>query len=227
MMAEAIRATMTSIMMARQNGVAPKILLLTSPSPQEGKSTVISNLGIALAEVGQRVLLIDGDMRLPRLHAIFDVPNTFGLSDILNEAKPLDSEWNDALVRKTSIPGLHVIPAGPARTNLSRLLYSPRMRELRDCVRQIYDFVLIDSAPVLTVPDARILAFSADAVILVMQAHKTSSASALAAVARFEEDGTSILGTILNDWNPKIAGNQHYRSYVAHNNYYYKSRRLN
>ena len=93
-------------------------------------------------------------------------------------------------------------------------------------MRQIYDFVLVDSAPVLTVPDARILAFSADAVILVVRAHKTSSASALAAVARFGEDGASILGTILNDWNPKIAGNGHYGSYVADNDYYYKSRNL-
>jgi capsular exopolysaccharide synthesis family protein len=226
MLAEAIRATMTSIMMAKQNGVAPKILLVTSPSPHEGKSTVISNLAIALAEIGQRVLLIDGDMRLPRVHTIFDVANTFGLSDILNEAKPLNGEWNDGLVRKTGIPGLDVLPAGPARTNLSRLLHSPRMRELTDCAHQVYDFILIDSAPVLTVPDARVLAFSADAVILVVRAHKTSSASALAAVARFEEDGIPILGTILNDWNPKVAGNGHYGSYGAHNDYYYRSRNL-
>jgi polysaccharide biosynthesis transport protein len=226
MLAEAIRATMTSIMMAKQNGVAPKILLLTSPSPHEGKSTVISNLAIALAEIGQRVLLIDGDMRLPRIHTIFDVANSFGLSDILNEAKPMGGEWNASLVRKTGIPGLDVLPAGPARTNLSRLLHSPRMRELTDCAHQVYDFILIDSAPVLTVPDARVLAFSADAVILVVRAHKTSSASALAAVARFEEDGVPILGTILNDWNPKVAGNGPYGSYGAHNDYYYRSRNL-
>jgi polysaccharide biosynthesis transport protein len=225
MVAEAVRATMTSILMSRRNGVCPKVLLLTSPSPQEGKSTIVSNLGIALAEIGQRVLLIDGDMRLPRLHTIFDVPNTFGMSDILNEPKPLSGQWNDALTRKTSIPGLHVIPAGPVRTNLSRLLHSPRMREFTDRLRETYDFVLIDTAPVLTVPDARILAFSADAVVLVVRAHKTASASALAAVARFEDDGTSILGTILNDWNPKLAHYGHHGSDGADTSYYYKSRR--
>jgi len=217
MVAEAIRATMASILTSKRHGVYPKVLLLTSPSAQEGKTTLVSNLGIALAEIGQRVLLIDGDMRLPRLHNIFDVPNTFGLSDILNELKPLDGHWNDGLVRKTSIPGLHVLPAGPARPSLSRLLYSPRMKELMEQVRNTYDIVLIDSAPVLSVPDARILAFAADAVILVVRAHKTSSESALAAAVRFEDDGQAILGTILNDWNPKTAG--YYGSYGYYDSY--------
>src|SRR5262249_19500956 len=152
--------------------------------------------------------------------------NTFGLSDILNEANPMDRETTAALVRKTSIPGLHAILAGPARTNLSRLLSSPRLRRLTYCVRQIYDFVRVDSTPVLPVPVARVRAVSADAVMLVVRAHKTSSASALAAVARFGEDGASILGTILNDWNPKIAANGHYASYAADNSYYYKNPRL-
>jgi capsular exopolysaccharide synthesis family protein len=221
MVAEAVRAAMTSILLSNQQGrTSVQVLLITSPSPQEGKSTIISNLGIALAEIGQRVLLIDGDMRLPRLHSIFDVPNTFGLSDVLNELKPLDSYGEDALVRKSHIPGLHILPAGPARASLSRLLYSPRMKDLTDRLRQTYDQVLIDTAPVLIVPDARILALAADAVVLVLRAHKTSTASALAANALFEEDGTPVLGTILNDWNPAVAGYGSYGSYGTYTRYY-------
>jgi receptor protein-tyrosine kinase len=198
------------------------VLLITSPSPQDGKSTILSNLGIALAEIGQRVLLIDGDMRLPRLHTIFDIPNTFGLSDILSERVPVGEYSEDVLVRRTAIPGLDVIPAGPARAQLSRLLYSPRMKELIERSRLSYDIILIDSAPVLSVPDSRILALAGDGVILVVRAHKTPSTAAAAAAARFEEDGRPVLGTILNDWNPKVSSDSSYRAYYSSYSQYYR-----
>ena len=141
-----------------KDGDRPKVLVVTSPSPREGKTTVISNLAIALAEINHRVLLIDADMRLPRLHTIFDLPNTFGLSDVLHARTPIGAYLDESLVRKASIPDLCLLPAGPARTNLSRLLYSTRMQELMNRFRQTFDTILIDTAPVLSVPDARILA---------------------------------------------------------------------
>jgi len=217
--AEAFRATMTSIMFAGENGERPRVLVLTSPSPQEGKSTVICNLAIALSEINHRVLLIDADMRLPRLHAVFDLPNTFGLSDVLQERTPIEDYVDESLVRKTAIPDLYVLPAGPARTNLSRLLYSSRMKELIRRFRNSFDTILIDSPPVLSVPDARVLARLSDAVILVVRAHKTQQEAAFAAVRCFEEDGRRILGTILNDWNPDAANAGYYGAYGSYGGY--------
>jgi receptor protein-tyrosine kinase len=191
--------------------------VITSPSPQEGKSTVISNLAIALAEVNHRVLLIDADMRLPRLHAIFDLPNTFGLSDVLHDRMPVQDYSDESLIKRTQIPDLYVLPAGPARTNLSRLLYSTRMKELITRFRDSFDTILIDSAPVLSVPDARLLARAADAVVLVVRAHRTHQEAAYAAVKCFEEDGRQILGTVLNDWDPKVSS--YGRAYSQYNPY--------
>jgi receptor protein-tyrosine kinase len=202
---EAFRSTMTSILFSGENGDRPKVLVITSPSPQDGKSTVVSNLAIALAEVNHRVLLIDADMRRPRLHTIFDVPNTFGLSDVLHDRRPIEEYDEESLVRKTHIPDLYVLPAGPARTNLTRLLYSNTMTDLITRMRGSFDTILIDSAPVLSVPDARFVARSADAIVLVVRARQTHQEAAYAAAKCFEEDGRQILGTILNDWDPKLS----------------------
>ena len=202
-MSEAYRGAMTSILLSGNGHTTPQVLLVTSPSPQDGKTSVTSNLAISLAEINQRVLIIDADMRLPRLHTIFDIPNTFGLSDFLHERRPVEEYLEEELARKTQIPNLYVMPAGPARSNLSRLVHSGRVKELLQRFRGRFDTILIDSAPVLSVPDARILGRSADAVILVIRAHRTQHESAFAAVRSFDEDGTPLLGTILNDWNPK------------------------
>ena len=92
------------------------MLVLTSASPKEGKTTVVSNLSIALAEINQRVLLIDADMRRPRLHTVFDVENDRGLSDLLMEKTPLDAAQLEAACAPTRIPGLFVMPSGSSRT---------------------------------------------------------------------------------------------------------------
>jgi len=220
-LAEAFRSVMTSILFSGHNGDRPRVLLVTSPSPQEGKSTVSSNLAIALAEVNQRVLLIDADMRLPRMHDIFKVPNSFGLSDLLNERTPVAQYDKESFGRPTAVPNLHVLPAGPAHASYARLLYSPRLQQLMDRFRDEYDIVLVDSAPVLTVPDARMLARATDAVVLVLRARKTSQGSALAAARCFAEDGVRVLGTILNDWNPNVSGYGNYDSYAGYSSGYY------
>jgi capsular exopolysaccharide synthesis family protein len=218
-MAEAFRSTMTSMLLSGE-GDPPKVLVFTSASPGEGKTTVVSNLAISLAQINQRVLLIDADMRLPRAHLIFDTPNNFGLSDVLNERKPIDEYLDESLVRKTHIPNLFLLSAGPARTNLSRLFHSTRMNELLARFRDMFDIVLIDTAPVLVVPDSRILARRSDAVVLVVRAHQTHQAAAFAAANRFASDGTRVLGTILNDWNPRSATHS-YGGYYAKKGYGY------
>jgi succinoglycan biosynthesis transport protein ExoP len=217
--AEAFRSVMTSILFSDENQSKPQVLVITSPTPQDGKTTVTTNLAIALAEINHRVLLIDADMRLPRLHSIFNLPNTFGLSDFLNERRAVDEYVDEELVRKTHIPNLYAMCAGPARSNPARRLYSTRMTELLERFRGGFDAVLIDSAPVLSVPDARILAHAADGVIVVIRAHRTHQESAVAALRCFEEDGRRVLGTILNDWNPKRSPYGPYGQYGVYSSY--------
>jgi len=145
------------------------------------------------------VLLIDGDIRHPRLHEVFSLQNKGGLSELLSESDPT----NTFKPVETEIPGLHFLPAGGYRPETKNLLYSPRMARLLQLWREQYDFILIDTAPVLPIRDARLFGRLSDGVILVARANKTSPETLVAAAARFREDGTPLLGTILNDWNPK------------------------
>src|SRR6266516_2601203 len=129
LLAESYRTTLTSILFSRQHGDRPRVLVFTSASPKEGKTTVVCNLGISLAEINQRVLLIDGDMRRPRIHTVFDVDNKHGLSDLLLEKTPLNGVKLQAACAPTTVPGLYVLPSGSSRHNASSLLHSARLSE--------------------------------------------------------------------------------------------------
>lgn len=221
MAAEAFRATLTSILFSTGNGHRPKVLVITSASPGEGKTTIGCNLGIAFAEIRQRVLIVDADLRRPRVHDIFSVPNDRGLRDLLLDS----SETGDSprsYIRETSIPGLFVLPSGPPAASAANLLHSTRLFELIERFRLEFDTVLIDTPPMLQMPDARVVGRLADAVVLVIRAGKTTRAEALAIRRRFADDNTVVLGTILNDWNPKHSSNgygydKHY-SYKGYRN---------
>jgi len=222
MLAESFRSTLISILFAGENGSRPRVLVLTSSGPAEGKTTLVSNLGIAIAEVGQKVLIIDADMRKPRLHEIFGMTNENGLSDILRQRLTLngDSAMN-GLIRETDIPGLFVLTSGASTSAASSLLYGNYMPELLRHLRTEFETILIDTPPMLQIPDARVLARMADKVILVVRAGRTTRDAAIAARQRFSEDGAKLLGTILNDWNPKHSPNGYYGYYKG---YYYKER---
>jgi succinoglycan biosynthesis transport protein ExoP len=202
-LAEAYRATLTSILLPTLHGDGPRVLVLTSPDPGAGKTTVTSNLGMATAEIGRRVLLIDADLRRPRLHRLFEIPNSFGLTDILRITTPLDEIPVNQLVRQTKIPGLFLVPSGPTTDGLTSLLYSPRLSEFLQRVAKEFDLVLIDAPPMLHFADARVLGRHSDGVILVLRAGQTKRDAAMLARQRFDEDGTSVLGTILNSWDLK------------------------
>jgi capsular exopolysaccharide synthesis family protein len=218
-MSEAFRAAMTSILFSTEKMERAKALVITSATSGEGKTTVTTNLAIALAEINRRVVVIDADMRIPRLHQIFDLPNALGLTDFLHDRRAIDEYADEELVNRTNIPNVFVMTAGPARSNLSRLLYSQRMSELLARLRGSFDAILLDSPPVMSVPDARILARAADGVVLVVRARQTYRASASAAVRRFERDGSPLLGTILTDWNPKKSAFGPYGPYTAYKAY--------
>jgi succinoglycan biosynthesis transport protein ExoP len=202
-LAEAYRATLTSILLPTLNGEGPRVLVLTSPDPGAGKTTVTSNLGMATAEIGRRVLLIDADLRRPRLHRLFEIPNSFGLTDILRITTPLEDIPVNQLVRQTKIPGLYLVPSGPTTDGLSSLLYSPRLTEFLQRVAKEFDLVLIDAPPMLHFADARVLGRHSDGVILVLRSGQTKRDAAMLARQRFDEDGTCVLGTILNSWDLK------------------------
>ncbi|MGA2326203.1 MAG: polysaccharide biosynthesis tyrosine autokinase [Bryobacteraceae bacterium] len=222
-MAEAFRTVLTSILFCSRNGGRPHVLVLASANPREGKTTIVSNLAIALTEIHQRVLLIDGDMRRPRIHEIFDLENKPGLGDLLRQPATLDG-CPIAGVHETSIPNLFVLPAGSSGAAVSSLVYSDRLPELMARVRQDFDMVLIDSPPLLQMADARVMGRYADAVILVVRANQTTRDAVRMARQRLADDGTHVLGTILNDWNPRHTASYGYYKYYDHYHHYYGSK---
>ena len=213
--AESFRATLTSILFSIE-GQQHCVWGVTSPNPKEGKSTVVSNLAIALAELRRRVLLIDADLRKPRLHDVFSITNTWGLTDILQESTPIDQYPLDSLARPTEIPNLFLLPSGPAVPVINSLLYSERVKILIARLRGEFDTVLIDTPPMMVLPDARILGQLTDAVILVLRSGVTSLDDARVAGRRLIEDGTKILGTVLNDWKPPSMSGHYYNYYSSY-----------
>jgi succinoglycan biosynthesis transport protein ExoP len=222
--AESFRATLISILFSGENGSRPRVMVVTSAGPSEGKSTVVSNLGIALAEVNQKTLLIDADLRKPRQHDIFNLKNDRGLSEVLRSKDPVSTLLESGVIQETGIPDLYVLTSGVASSAATSLLYSSRMPELIQKLRTEFESILIDTPPMLQIPDARVLGRMVDRVILVTRAGKTTRAAAIAAHQRFSGDGTKMLGTILNDWNPKRSPNGYYGNY---NGYYYGGYRRN
>ena len=168
----------------------------------EGKTTVVSNLGIALAEIGNKVLLIDGDLRRPRLHKVFDQTNSWGLSDVLREKNAIEELPLDALVKKTAVPRLSLLPSGTSTDNIFGLLCSGRMARLLPRFRQEFDYVLVDAPPCLEFADARIMARYAERLLLVVRADYTDRKTAQAAVQRLLLDGIPVMGVIFNYWDP-------------------------
>lgn len=207
--AESFRVTLASLLRESVTGGRPQTILVTSPSPAEGKTTVASNLGMALAETGRSVLLVDGDFRRPRLHHVFDLPNNWGLTSLLADG----ANMPDVVGMPTAFPGLSVLPSGPAPESISKILYSPALRQFFNLVRTRFDIILIDAPPILEVADARVMGEFADGAVLVLRAGSTDRADALVACQSLQEDGTLLLGTVLNDWKPPRRSKNYYEYY--------------
>ena len=198
--AESFRcATASLLLQGKHSGV----ILVTSLNPADGKTTVASNLAIALTGGSRRVLLIDADRRRARLHSIFRRSNTRGLSDLLEAGC---TSGVGEFVLDTPVPNLFILPSGKSQPSTVDLLYSDRMASIVQQCRESYDLVMIDTPPVLYLPDARILGRLSDGVILVLRAGRVRSDSVIAAERTLRRDGIPVMGTILNDWNPKTNG---------------------
>jgi polysaccharide biosynthesis transport protein len=198
-----------------------RVLVVTSASPKEGKTTAVCNLSIALAEVQTSVLLIDADMRRPRLHTVFRIENGPGLSDLLTGHEPLEWDQIEPLLQETGVPGLKMLTSGQSRHKATSLLYSNRLAELMRIMRGKFDTTVFDTPPMVNIADARVMGRHSDGVIMIVRSQYTTRDAALLAKQRLAEDGSPLLGIILNAWNPNAPGYSYYRNYYAGYNHYY------
>ncbi len=220
LLAESIRSIRTSLLSQRAPGGPLKSIVITSLTPGQGKTSFVSNLGIAYAELKKRVLLIDGDVRNPGLHKILGLKNDLGLTTLLDAG---EAHKPEQLVQAAGIPNLSLLSSGPlrGRTPVSSLFHSDQMMQLMEYFKDSYDVVLIDTPP-LTIADARILGPLADGVILVLRAGDVRMDSVQAAEEGLSQDGCRLVGTVLNDWNPRSNGYGIY-SERYHKSAYYKT----
>jgi capsular exopolysaccharide synthesis family protein len=214
LIAESFRSAVTSILLAGRSESGQRVIVVTSAHPQAGKTTAVFSLGLGLAESGRKVLLIDGDLRRPRLGQIFGVQDSDGLSNILTS----DGKDNDVnnLVRPTGIPGLSILPSGAMPQNVARALHSTRLDDVLKLMREEYDFVLVDSPPMIPLTDARLLGQHADGVILICRSGQTTMDQLVTTRRRLAEDGIHVMGTILNDWNAYSEDPSYLNSYAEY-----------
>ena len=191
--AEAFRSLRTAVLFTAR-GAPPKVVVVTSAVAAEGKTVGSLNLATALAEAGSRVLLLEADLRHPRCHRTLGVDAARGLASVLAGQEELES-----VIHSLEAPRLSFIPAGAVPPNPAELMSSARMREIVASLRSRYDFVIIDTPPVLPVTDAVVLAREADAVVLVVRGHGTPSGLVREARDRLLMTGAPLLGVVVND----------------------------
>jgi capsular exopolysaccharide synthesis family protein len=191
--AEDFRTVRTSILFSHADG-APKTIAFTSTLPQEGKTATVSNLAVSFAQLEGRVLVVDADMRKPRLSKIFNLRNTSGLSSYLAGKHSFDE-----VVQKTSIENVWTIPSGPHPPNPAELLNSKRMKELMAQAKEGFNVVLLDTPPVLAVIDPVIVSSLADSTVFIVRAGKTTRRSLQRAIEEVRRAKADIIGVVFNE----------------------------
>ena len=215
--AEAYRSATFSLLLGEAATRRTRVYVVSSPNAAEGKTTVLSNLGVALSQSKRRVVLIDGDLRKPGLHRQLRVSNSFGLRNILRgEVNPETASLSD-LCMPTAVPNLSIIPSGTGSEEVVELLHSASVGDLLARLSREFDMVLIDTPPMLHMADARIFAGQSDGAILVVRAGSTTREDAEDARDLLEHDRAYVVGAILNDFNPQREGRRgYYRSYYRY-----------
>lgn len=213
--AEAYRALRTSLLLSSA-GHPPKLILVTSGRPGEGKTTTAVNTAISLAQLGASVLLIDCDLRRPKVHKVFGVNHLHGLSTYLSRDVELDS-----LVQPLPIPNLSLLPCGPVPPNPAELISSEKMRDMLDALTQRYDHIVIDSPPLINVTDPVILSTMVDGVIMVVHAGKSTRDVVRRASQELIGVGAKVFGVVLNNVDLQREGydeyyyQRYYTTYVS------------
>jgi len=211
--AEASRAIRTNLLfMAPDNPY--RTLLVTSAGPAEGKTTVASCIAIAMAQAGQRVVLMDCDLRRPRVHRIFGTSSNEGVTTAL-----LD-DGADQDPTPTEVPNLWVMPAGPIPPNPAELFHSDRFRELLRRLNADFDRIVIDSPPIVAVTDATVLSTLVDGTVLVIRAFKTTKEVARQALRALEDVGAKTAGGVLNAVDLDRHEYKYYHYYYKRDDYY-------
>jgi succinoglycan biosynthesis transport protein ExoP len=213
---EAYRSLRTNVMFSSlEHG---PIILVTSAGPTEGKSITVANLGITMAQSGSKTLIIDGDLRKPRMHRIFNIPITgSGLTDLIAN---FGTNGTRITVKRTKIENLDILPCGKIPPNPSELLGSERMKLLLEALAKKYDKILIDSPPVTVVTDPVILSRIAGGVIIIIRAGETRRDVVRRAKEQLRNVNATILGGVLNSVD--IEKDNYYYSSYYHYNYYYQ-----
>lgn len=210
--AEAFRKMRTNLQFLAVDD-PPRLIVVTSSNPNEGKTTTSINIALALAEAGGNVLLVDGDMRRPSLNRYLNVVGSVGLSTVLSSAASLDEA-----LQETKFPRLTVLTAGTIPPNPSELLGSLAAKNTLNELRNRFDYVIIDSAPLLAVTDGAILAAEADGALILVRAAQTKREQLAHAVGMLEDVGATLLGAVLT-LVPTRGG-----SAYGYNYYYYGDR---
>ena len=195
--AEAYRALRTNLTFINLDHKL-RTLLITSAGPDEGKSTVVANLAVVEAQAGQRVILVDADLRRPRQHEFFGLTNSTGLTSMLADTSGLQNPP----LQETEIPGLRVLTSGPQPPAPAELLASQRMAAALNALAEQADLIVFDAPPVVAVTDAAILATQVDGVMLVINANRTRREHATRARQVLEKVNAKIIGSVLNNAVP-------------------------
>jgi polysaccharide biosynthesis transport protein len=213
-MVEAYRALRTSILLSSAD-VQPQVLMITSPGKGEGKSITAANLAAVMAHAGSRVLLVDCDLRKPKIHKMFGLDRDVGLSSLLvsKEMKP------EAFIQKTAEPKLEVLACGPIPPNPSELLGSKRMLTLLEMLRKDYERIILDSPPLLAATDAAVLTPIIDGTVLVLRAGETTRQMAQRAIKLLTDLNARVAGVVLNDLMLSKNG-YYYYDYYHYGHYY-------
>jgi succinoglycan biosynthesis transport protein ExoP len=211
--AECFRTVRTNLLFMSPENPSRR-MLVTSASPQEGKSTVVINLGITMAQSGSKILLLDTDMRRPRLHKTFGIQSGLGLTTaILGEAEV------ENVIFHSDVSRLDILPCGPIPPNPTELFHTERFLHLIDHLSEKYDRLIFDSPPILVVADPLILSRSMDGVVLVIKSSQTSREIVKRAVRQMTDVKSRILGTVLNDIDLQHRDYSYY--YYRQYGYYY------
>ncbi|MBI1347046.1 polysaccharide biosynthesis tyrosine autokinase [bacterium] len=195
LLAEAYRSLRTCLYFSTKDlKKSPRVIQITSPMPGDGKSTLVANLGVVMAQSGKRVVVVEADLRKPRLANIFGISNnTPGIVSLLSGvADPEDS------IMATEVANLWLLPVGKRPENPSELLGSPAFQELLEILREQFDLVLIDSPPLLPVTDASVIATMVEGVVCLFKVRKNLSAAARASMKRLQSVGAPVLGAVIH-----------------------------
>jgi succinoglycan biosynthesis transport protein ExoP len=215
-MAESYRALRTSLLLSNL-GAPPRVIMVTSALPQEGKSTTSINTAVVLAQKGVKVLLIDADLRRPSIHKTLGMGPRSGLSNVLTGSITLQQ----AIAVSTVLPNLHILPAGTPPPNPAELLASNNMKEVLDELRGQYDHIVVDTPPTLSVTDAVVLSPRADAIVLVIRSGQTTKQSLRRARDVLTQVNARVSGVLLNAVDLSSPDYYYYYEYKGkYSNYY-------